>query len=396
MVCALFMLTIVTILFAKLGQLRHTRQPMKRLVGIVLATGLLSACAQPADAPRVTSSSAPETTTTTTTTTTSEAPEPEPVDVRTQVASMLMPGVVNYGDAKAKLDAGVGGIFITSWADPALLYQLHGLREEVGRPFDVAIDFEGGRVQRFSHILGEHPSPRDLAATMTLDEVEAKGAEIGQTLRAHGITVDFAPVIDVDGGGLEVVGDRSFSEDPRLAGDYGAAFARGLESAGVKAVFKHYPGHGRASGDTHLGEAVTPALPDMFGHDLIPFEEAFAQAPEAAVMVGHMVVPGLGDGTTPASLNNHAYGLLRSHHNFNGLAYTDDLTGMAAISNTMSIEQAVPTALAAGADQALWSSASDINAVIDACVYAVETGQIHPYRLESGAQRVQHRLDSIQ
>ena len=318
------------------------------------------------------------------------------MDVRTQVASMLMPGVVNYGDAKAKLDAGVGGIFITSWAEPALLYQLQGLRDEVGRPFDVAIDFEGGRVQRFSHILGEHPSPRDLAATMTLEQVETKGAEIGQTLRAHGITVDFAPVIDVDGGGLEVVGDRSFSQDPRLAGDYGAAFARGLESAGVKAVFKHYPGHGRASGDTHLGEAVTPALPEMFSHDLIPFEEAFAQAPEAAVMVGHMVVPGLGDGTTPASLNNHAYGLLRNHHKFNGLAYTDDLTGMAAISNTMSIEQAVPAALAAGADQALWSSASDINAVIDACVYAVETGQIHPYRLESGAQRVQHRLDSIQ
>lgn len=317
------------------------------------------------------------------------------MDVRTQVASMLMPGVVNYGDAKAKLGAGVGGIFITSWADPTLLYQLQALREEVGRPFDVAIDFEGGRVQRFSHILGEHPSPRDLAATMTLDEVETKGAEIGQTLRAHGITVDFAPVIDVDGGGLEVVGDRSFSQDPRLAGDYGAAFARGLESAGVKAVFKHYPGHGRASGDTHLGEAVTPALPEMFSHDLIPFEEAFAQAPEAAVMVGHMVVPGLGDGTTPASLNNHAYGLLRNHHKFNGLAYTDDLTGMAAISNTMSIEQAVPAALAAGADQALWSSASDINAVIEACVYAVETGQIHPYRLESGAQRVQHRLDSI-
>src|SRR5699024_724409 len=113
-------------------------------------------------------------------------------------------------------------------------------------------------------------------------------------------------------------------------------------------------------------------------------------------MVGHMVVPGLGDGITPASLNNHAYGLLRNHHKFDGMAYTDDLTGMAAISNTMSIEQAVPKALAAGADQALWSSASDINAVIDACVHAVETGEIHPYRLQSGAQRVAHRLDSMQ
>ena len=62
----------------------------------------------------------------------------------------------------------------------------------------------------------------------------------------------------------------------------------------------------------------------------------------------------------------------------------------------MSIEQAVPKALAAGAEQALWSSASDINAVIDACVHAVETGEIHPYRLQSGAQRVAHRLDSMQ
>ena len=335
MVCALFMLTIVTIIFAKLGLLRHTRQPMKRFVGLALAVGLLAGCAKPADAPP-----APSTTTTTPTTTSKvPVPEPEPVDTRKQVASMLMPGVVNYGDAKAKLEAGVGGIFITSWAEPNLLNQIHALREEIGRPFDVAIDFEGGRVQRFSHILGAHPAPRDLAATMTLEQVEAKGAEIGRSLRAHGITVDFAPVVDVDGGGLEVVGDRSFSKDPRLAGDYGAAFARGLESEGVQAVFKHYPGHGRASGDTHLGEAVTPPLAEMFGHDLIPFEEAFAQSPESAVMIGHMVVPGLGDGVTPASLNNHAYGLLRNHHKFNGLAYTDDLTGMAAISNTMSIEQ---------------------------------------------------------
>ena len=301
--------------------------------------------------------------------------------MREQVARMLMPGVVDYADAKSKLEAGVGGIFITSWADPNLLYQIDGLREEIGRPFDVSIDFEGGRVQRFSQILGDHPSPRELAATMSVEQVEAKAFEIGQSLRAHGITVDFAPVIDVDGGGLEVVGDRSFSQDPYLAADYGAAFARGLNNAGVKAVFKHYPGHGRASGDTHLGEAITPPLPELFEHDLIPFEQVFTQAPEAAVMVGHMVVPGLGDGTTPASLNNHAYGLLRNYHNFHGTAYTDDLTGMAAISNTMSIEEAVPAALAAGADQALWSSASDIDAVIAACVQAVESGQIPSSRL---------------
>src|SRR5699024_2803280 len=169
-----------------------------------LSAGLLAGCAAPIeDSPAPTSTStststttAPPTTSTTTTTTTS-APK-EVVDVREQVARMLMPGVVDYADAKSKLEAGVGGIFITSWADPNLLYQIDSLREEIGRPFDVSIDFEGGRVQRFSQILGDHPSPRELAATMSVEQVEAKAFEIGQSLRAHGITVDFAPVIDVD------------------------------------------------------------------------------------------------------------------------------------------------------------------------------------------------------
>ena len=100
--------------------------------------------------------------------------------------------------------------------------------------------------------------------------------------------MDFAPVLDVDGNGLEVVGDRSFSTDPVQAGEYGAAFARGLDSAGVKAVFKHFPGHGRASGDTHLAEAVTPPLEELEGHEFIPIKAALPQAPNAALMMGHL------------------------------------------------------------------------------------------------------------
>src|SRR5699024_10692731 len=150
MVCALFILTIVTMPLAKMVFVRHTKKTMKRFVGLILSAGLLAGCAAPIeDSPAPTSTStststttAPPTTSTTTTTTTS-APK-EVVDVREQVARMLMPGVVDYADAKSKLEAGVGGIFITSWADPNLLYQIDGLREEIGRPFDVSIDFEGG------------------------------------------------------------------------------------------------------------------------------------------------------------------------------------------------------------------------------------------------------------
>nr|WP_245802990.1 glycoside hydrolase family 3 N-terminal domain-containing protein [Corynebacterium phocae] len=325
-------------------------------------------------------------------------PEIPETQRRAAAASLLMPAAVNYDDALFKLNAGVGGIFIPSWADPGLLTEpgrdIWALRAQVGRPFDVAIDFEGGRVQRFSEILGGFPSPQIMAQGSPA-EVEDTAFRIGQTLASHGITVDFAPVLDIDGAGLKVVGDRSFSTDPQRVGDYGAAFARGLQRAGIKPVFKHYPGHGRASGDTHFAPAVTPPLGELFGSDLIPYDIVLPQITGPGVMVGHMVVPGLGDGLSPSSLNPHAYGLLRNHHGFEGIAYTDDLTGMKAITDHFSPDQAVVAALAAGADQALWSTNVDINFIIDRVVEAVANGAIHPQRFAVAHERIERRLNPV-
>lgn len=321
---------------------------------------------------------------------------PSPVDhlsEREKVASLMMVGVENYEDALAKLEMGVGGIFIVGWADPGLLTEpgrnIHALREAVDRPFDVAIDFEGGRVQRFAEIIGGHPAPANM------EDPYSKGREIGNRLREFGITVDFAPVIDVDGGGLEVVGDRSFSVDPKEAGRRGIEFARGLEEVGVDAVFKHFPGHGQASGDTHLGAAVTPPLEDMKHHDLVPFAQATRKDVGAAVMVGHLTVPGLGE--QPTSINPAAYHLLRDGAYpgaapFTRMIYTDDLSGMAAISDHMSTEQAVVEAIRAGADQALWSTAYNVPAAIDAVLHALHTGYIHPARIDAAATRVHYNL----
>ena len=313
-------------------------------------------------------------------------------DIRVMAASVLMPPVTNYDDAKAKLEAGVGGIFIPSWADPNLLQEegrdINALRQEVGRDFEVSIDFEGGRVQRFSEVLGEYPAPQQMAAERSPQEVEQLAHEIGRSLKAHGITVDFAPVLDVDGNGLEVVGDRSFSTDPVQAGEYGAAFARGLDSAGVKAVFKHFPGHGRASGDTHLAEAVTPPLEELEGHEFIPFKTALPQAPNAALMMGHLAVPGLGDGQTPASILPEAYGLARETLQYDGPIYTDDIGGMKAIADSLPLADAVVASLNAGADMPLWSTEGDINAVIDAVVGAVNDGRLPLERLADAARHV--------
>ena len=325
------------------------------------------------------------------------APAPVPEDIRATAASVLMPPATSYEDAKAKLEAGVGGIFIPSWADPGLLEEegrnINALRAELGRDFEVAIDFEGGRVQRFSEILGEYPSAQQMAADHSPEQVEQLAGDIGKRLMDYGINVDFAPVLDVDGDGLEVVGDRAFSTDPVQAGDYGAAFARGLDAAGVKAVFKHFPGHGRASGDTHLAEAITPPLEELENHEFIPFRNAIPAAPNAALMMGHLAVPGLGDGQTPASILPEAYGLAREALQYDGTIYTDDIGGMAAISDSLPLADAVITSLAAGADMPLWSTEEDINAVIDAVVGAVDEGRLAPERLGEAARHV-HDGDS--
>ncbi|MER0085078.1 glycoside hydrolase family 3 N-terminal domain-containing protein [Corynebacterium sp. KPL2805] len=328
---------------------------------------------------------------------TEAAPAPAPEDIRATAASVLMPPATSYEDAKAKLEAGVGGIFIPSWADPGLLEEegrnINALRAELGRDFEVAIDFEGGRVQRFSEILGEYPSAQQMAADNSPEQVEQLAGDIGKRLMDYGINVDFAPVLDVDGDGLEVVGDRAFSTDPAQAGEYGAAFARGLDAAGVKAVFKHFPGHGRASGDTHLAEAITPPLEELENHEFIPFRNAMSAAPNAALMMGHLAVPGLGDGQTPASILPEAYGLARETLQYDGTIYTDDIGGMAAISDSLPLADAVITSLAAGADMPLWSTEADINAVIDAVVGAVDEGRLAPERLGDAARHV-HDGDS--
>ena len=328
---------------------------------------------------------------------TEAAPAPAPEDIRATAASVLMPPATSYEDAKAKLEAGVGGIFIPSWADPGLLEEegrnINALRAELGRDFEVAIDFEGGRVQRFSEILGEYPSAQQMAADNSPEQVEQLAGDIGTRLMDYGINVDFAPVLDVDGDGLEVVGDRAFSTDPAQAGEYGAAFARGLDAAGVKAVFKHFPGHGRASGDTHLAEAITPPLEELENHEFIPFRNAMSAAPNAALMMGHLAVPGLGDGQTPASILPEAYGLARETLQYDGTIYTDDIGGMAAISDSLPLADAVITSLAAGADMPLWSTEADINAVIDAVVGAVDEGRLAPERLGDAARHV-HDGDS--
>jgi beta-N-acetylhexosaminidase len=271
---------------------------------------------------------------------------------------------------------------IGSWTDLSMVSD-GSLTEIAGSagplPLAVSVDEEGGRVSRLASVIGTQPSPRVLAQTQTPEQVYQIALQRGQAMRGLGITIDFAPVVDVTTeSDDEVIGDRSFGSDPTTVTDYAGAYARGLRDAGVLPVLKHFPGHGHGSGDSHTGSVTTPPLADLQNNDLIPYKTLTTQAP-VGVMVGHMQVPGL-TGSDPASLSPAAYGLLRSGNYggapFNGPVFTDDLSSMQAISDRFGVAEAALRGLQAGADTALWVTTAEVPAVLDRLEKAVAAGEL--------------------
>jgi len=311
--------------------------------------------------------------------------------LRAQLAQRLMVGVnpAQPDSARAVVAAtGVGGVFIGG--NPTAILRgdaLAPMRAASHLPVSVAVDEEGGRVQRIDQLDGAMPSARVMARTMTPAQVRTLGAQRGRELKVRGVTVDMAPVLDVDSGPAGgAIGDRSFSADPNTVVSYAGAFAAGLRDAGVLPVFKHFPGHGRASGDSHAGLVGTPPLDALRTDDLVPYRELLGAGP-AAVMVGHLNVPGLTDGL-PASLSPAAYRLLRGELGFHGLVLTDDLGAMRAVTDRYDLPDAVLAALEAGADVALWTSSDDLGTVLDRLQAAVGSGQLPRPNVDAGVARV--------
>jgi beta-N-acetylhexosaminidase len=305
------------------------------------------------------------------------------MSTRDKLAQLLMVGVTGAADARAVVDTHhVGGIFVGSWTDLSMLSDgsLADIAASAGPlPLAVSVDEEGGRVSRLAGLIGSQPSPRVLAESHTPEEVYGIALDRGHKMRALGITIDFAPVVDVtDAPDDTVIGDRSFGSDPTAVTDYAGAYARGLRDAGVLPVLKHFPGHGNGSGDSHTGGVVTPPIGDLQNNDLVPYRTLTAQAP-VGVMVGHLQVPGL-TGSDPASLSPAAYALLRSGDYggppFNGPVFTDDLSSMRAISDRFGVADAALRALQAGADTALWVTTGEVPAVLDRLEKALAAGEL--------------------
>ena len=281
-------------------------------------------------------------------------------------------------------DHTIAGVMLLGSASPFIDGRIEEMQEFSGLlPLMVAVDEEGGRVQRLRGVLPTLPS----AASQSLDRldvVEARASRHGSAMAELGFTVNFAPVLDVGSG--PGIGDRSFGASPEVVTLTGMAVVEGLAYGGVLPVVKHFPGHGRASADSHDELPRTPALPELRAVDLLPFIAA-VQSDLAAVMVGHLDVPGLTEGL-PASLSWPAItGLLREELGHDGLIVTDSLT-MGAIQERFTTEEAVEMALRAGADLALLGGLEDIGPSFDRIDDAVVSGRLGVERLNDAAVHV--------
>jgi len=325
------------------------------------------------------------------------APVVASLSPRQKLAQRLMVGV-NGADpaATARLvhEMQIGGIFVGGTATGLLTGQaLRGVQAASRLPLAVAVDDEGGRVQRVDGLDGDLPSARTLASTVGTAEVQQIARNRGRVLAASGVTMNFAPDVDVsDQPNDAAIGDRSFSSDPDTVTGYAAAYAQGEHEAGIFTVLKHFPGHGRANGDSHRGRATTPPLDQLKASDLTPYAGLLrpggplADPSLTGVLVGHLDVPGL-TADLPSSLTPATYQLLRDTYQFDGLTITDDLGAMKAVSAELALPDAVQRALAAGADVALWTSGDPVTPVLDGLERALASGALDPKANDTAVAR---------
>jgi beta-N-acetylhexosaminidase len=305
----------------------------------------------------------------------------------------------------AALHQQVGGVLLLGTPPATLRAQVAAGNALVSVPLLVMVDQEGGAVQRLGGLVDSLPWPRDMARTMTTAAVTAAAARVGAEMKALGVGMDLAPVLDLDSGpsldAADPDGPRSFSPDPAVATAYGLAFARGLRQGGVIPVAKHFPGLGGASGNTDFGAARSAPLATLQHAGLLPFQ-AFAGAGLPAVMVSHAAVPGLAGG--PASLSGAAVdGLLRRQLGFRGLVLTDSLSAGAVAAAGYSVAAAAVAAVAAGDDMVLFGStlttadvarlqpaavAASVSAIVGALVGAVQSGRLPASRLDEAVVHV--------
>lgn len=252
----------------------------------------------------------------------------------------------------------------------------------------LAVDEEGGRVARCANGLGTtaFDGMAVYGVRNDYDEAHYIGATIGADLRSLGFNVDFAPVADVDISPTNELGDRIFSSDPEVCANMVSGVVRGLNSSGVAATLKHFPGLGAEDGNTHTASEIIidRTLDELRGAEFVPFRRGI-QSGADFVMVGHQKVSSFGD-DLPADLSYAAVTeMLRGELGFNGIAITDAQV-MNTISNVYYSSTAAKMSVKAGIDMIL--SPEDLDMAANALIDAVENGEISEERIDQSVTRI--------
>ncbi|MBL8383893.1 MAG: beta-N-acetylhexosaminidase [Burkholderiales bacterium] len=253
----------------------------------------------------------------------------------------------------------VGGVilFARNFASPeqlaGLVAAIHAVRSP---PLLVAVDHEGGRVQRFRDGFTIIPAMRTLGRLWDGDQAKALtvarncGLVLAAELRAHGIDLSFAPVLDLDHGPSGVIGDRAFHRQPAVVSALAAALQAGMAAGGMAACGKHFPGHGHVAADSHVAVPIDDRpLAAIEADDLQPFRRLIDEG-LAAVMPAHVIYPDVDQ--RPAGFSPVWLSYLRRRCGFDGIIFSDDLSMEGAAVAGGAIERGL-AAVAAGCDMVL-------------------------------------------
>jgi len=270
-------------------------------------------------------------------------------------------------------------------------------------PLLIAVDYEGGRVDRLKH---EYGFPNTCSAAevgkIPLAEAQKYADKMADTLKESGFNLNFAPALDVmidpESPVIGKIG-RSFSADPLEVADYASVFAQSFLSRNIQCAYKHFPGHGSANADSHLGFVdVTNTWQE---HELTPFRHLLNAKPSwGMVMTAHIVNRKLDESGLPATLSHKILtGLLRQQLKYDGVIITDDMQ-MKAISDNYGLDQAIMLAINAGVDMFIFGNqlsdqpqkASDI---IDVVERKVNTGDIDAQQINEAYRRIRTFKESL-